>query len=237
MRIGVFRDEALSFYYPENLEALERAGRRARLRLAAVATASCPRSTPSTSAAAFPRCTSIVSPTTRPLRAGAARRDRRGMPVYAECGGLMYLARELIVDGVSHPMVGVLDLVVEQTARPQGHGYVEAEVDRPNPFFPAGTPLRGHEFHYSRVVAGTDAGGEHAAAASRAGLGRAARRAGQAAASGRRTCTCTPWGLRRGRRASPGWRGPPAARRRREAGRRPVPTRRQDAGRKEPPWD
>jgi cobyrinic acid a,c-diamide synthase len=80
------------------------------------------------------------------------------MPVYAECGGLMFLARELIVDGVSHPMTGVLDLVVEQEDRPQGHGYVEAEVDQPNPFFAPGTRLRGHEFHYSGVVAGSDSG-------------------------------------------------------------------------------
>ncbi len=80
------------------------------------------------------------------------------MPMYAECGGLMFLARELIVDGVSHPMAGVLDLVIEQTTRPVGHGYVEAEVDRPNPFFERSTRLRGHEFHYSRVVSGGDAG-------------------------------------------------------------------------------
>jgi cobyrinic acid a,c-diamide synthase len=80
-----------------------------------------------------------------------------GMPVYAECGGLMFLARELIVEGVSHPMAGVLDLVVEQGPKPEGHGYVEAEVDQPNPFFNPGTRLRGHEFHYSRVVAGNDA--------------------------------------------------------------------------------
>jgi cobyrinic acid a,c-diamide synthase len=79
-----------------------------------------------------------------------------GMPVYAECGGLMFLARELIVDGASHPMAGVLDLVVEQAARPQGHGYVVAEVDQGNPFFTPGTRLRGHEFHYSRVIAGED---------------------------------------------------------------------------------
>jgi cobyrinic acid a,c-diamide synthase len=79
------------------------------------------------------------------------------MPVYAECGGLMYLARELVVDGVSHPMAGVLDLVVEQTARPVGHGYVEAEVDGTNAFFERSTRLRGHEFHYSRIRSGKDA--------------------------------------------------------------------------------
>jgi cobyrinic acid a,c-diamide synthase len=79
-----------------------------------------------------------------------------GLPVWAECGGLMYLARELVVDGVSYPMTGVLDLVVEQCSRPQGHGYVEGVVDRACPFLPQGSRLRGHEFHYSRLVSGAD---------------------------------------------------------------------------------
>jgi cobyrinic acid a,c-diamide synthase len=78
------------------------------------------------------------------------------MPVYAECAGLMYLARELVVDGVPHAMAGVLDLAVEQLPTPQGHGYEVAVVDRDNPFFSAGTRLVGHEFHYSRLVSGTD---------------------------------------------------------------------------------
>ena len=68
----------------------------------------------------------------------------------------MYLARELVTDGAAHPMSGVLDLVVEQTPRPRGHGYVEATVDRPNPFFEKGLRLRGHEFHYSFVRSGRD---------------------------------------------------------------------------------
>jgi cobyrinic acid a,c-diamide synthase len=66
----------------------------------------------------------------------------------------MYLARELRLGPATHAMCGVLDVAVEQTERPQGHGYVEARVDAPNPFFAAGTRLRGHEFHYSRVVDG-----------------------------------------------------------------------------------
>jgi cobyrinic acid a,c-diamide synthase len=68
----------------------------------------------------------------------------------------MYLARELVVNGVAHPMAGVLDLVVEQHRTPQGHGYEVAVADCDNPFFPAGTRLVGHEFHYSKVIAGSD---------------------------------------------------------------------------------
>ena len=72
--------------------------------------------------------------------------------MWAECGGLMYLASTLVVKDRRYPMVGALPIVVEQTTRLQGHGYVSATVDADNPFFPAGMALRGHEFHYSRVV-------------------------------------------------------------------------------------
>jgi cobyrinic acid a,c-diamide synthase len=79
-----------------------------------------------------------------------------GLPVFAECGGLMYLGRELRVAGTAYPMAGILDLSIEQTPKPQGHGYVSARVGTSNPFFGSGTALRGHEFHYSRVVGGQD---------------------------------------------------------------------------------
>jgi cobyrinic acid a,c-diamide synthase len=48
-------------------------------------------------------------------------------------------------------MAGVLPIEVEVCPGPQGHGYTELVVDRPNPFFPLGAKLRGHEFHYSRI--------------------------------------------------------------------------------------
>jgi cobyrinic acid a,c-diamide synthase len=54
-------------------------------------------------------------------------------------------------------MVGALPIYVEQTDRPQGHGYVAAHVDSPNPFLADGSVIRGHEFHYSRVTGEVDA--------------------------------------------------------------------------------
>jgi cobyrinic acid a,c-diamide synthase len=156
VEIGVFRDEALSFYYPENLEALEAAG--ARLHFVSPLRV---RDLPPVDAlyfgGGFPEVHVDRLAANRPLRDAVRAACEAGMPVYAECGGLMYLARELVVEGASRPMAGALDIVVEQMDRPQGHGYVEAEVDRPNPFFRSGSRLRGHEFHYSRVVAGPDA--------------------------------------------------------------------------------
>ena len=64
---------------------------------------------------------------------------------------LIYLARSVTWRGRRFELAGVLQEDVEVCERPQGHGYVEGEVDRENPFFPKGTVLRGHEFHYSRL--------------------------------------------------------------------------------------
>jgi cobyrinic acid a,c-diamide synthase len=74
-----------------------------------------------------------------------------GLPVYAECGGLMYLSRQIRFAGQRAEMVGILPCEVEMTAAPQGHGYVIAECTGENPFFPLGARLRGHEFHHSRL--------------------------------------------------------------------------------------
>jgi cobyrinic acid a,c-diamide synthase len=155
-RLGYFADAAFSFYYPENIECLVRHGAE----LVALA--------PDADAVAvdvdglyigggFPEVHAERLAERTTLAAELRGRVAAGMPVYAECGGLMYLARELVVEGSSYPMAGVLDLVVEQTGRPQGHGYEVTKVDRGNPFFPTGSSLVGHEFHYSRVVAGEDA--------------------------------------------------------------------------------
>ncbi len=156
VRIGVLRDEALSFYYPENLEALRACGAEL-VTVSPLRDGGLPEVDGLYFGGGFPEVHVKRLAANRSLRDSVRDAAAAGMPMYAECGGLMFLARELIVDGVSHPMAGVLDLVVEQTTRPVGHGYVEAEVDRPNPFFDCSTRLRGHEFHYSRVVSCGDA--------------------------------------------------------------------------------
>jgi cobyrinic acid a,c-diamide synthase len=150
VRIGVLRDAPFSFYYPENLAALERAGAElvpiSTLEDADVGTIDA-----LYAGGGFPEVRAAELSRNGDLRRALRRRIDEGLPVWAECGGLMYLARELCCDGESYPMVGALPLVVEQTKRPQGHGYVEGRVDRDNPFLPRGLGLRGHEFHYSRV--------------------------------------------------------------------------------------
>ncbi|NOZ95157.1 MAG: cobyrinate a,c-diamide synthase, partial [Acidobacteria bacterium] len=157
-RVAVARDEAFCFYYPENLEALEAAG--AELSFFSPLE---DRSVPSGAGAlylggGFPELHARALADNRSLRRDLVTLCGDGLPVYAECGGLMALARELVVEGERFPMAGVLDLVVEQGTRPRGHGYVVANVGEENPWYPVGTTLRGHEFHYSRVIDGADAG-------------------------------------------------------------------------------
>ncbi len=156
VRIGVARDEAFSFVYPENVEALE-----ARNAEVAFFSPLRDRALPEVDALWFPG--GFPEEHAERLAANASLREeiaaalRGGTPAWAECGGLIYLARELRAGGRTHRMCGFLDLVVETTPRPVGHGYVEAVVAADNPFLPAGRTLRGHEFHYSRIVGGGDA--------------------------------------------------------------------------------
>jgi cobyrinic acid a,c-diamide synthase len=151
--VGVVRDEAFSFYYPENLEALEAAGAE----LVAVSALHDPE-LPDVDAlylgGGFPEAHAGRLAANRSFRRSVAGAIDRGLPVWAECGGLMYLAEGLVEGGERHEMVGALPLVVERTARPVGHGYVAARVDGANAFLPEGTELRGHEFHYSRATVG-----------------------------------------------------------------------------------
>jgi cobyrinic acid a,c-diamide synthase len=150
-RIGVFSDAAFTFYYPDNLEALEEAGAEL-IFISALADRSLPvvdalylgGGFPETHAAELSRNTSLQ----QEVRAVADE----GMPIYAECGGMIYLAQTLRWAGQTYPLAGVLPLQLELLAKPQGHGYMEVEVDHPNPFFAVGTSLVGHEFHYSRVL-------------------------------------------------------------------------------------
>lgn len=152
VKVGVFRDSAFTFYYPENLEALEASGAEL-VPISGLDDAHLP---PGLGAlylgGGFPETHGPRLSQNESLRAEVRRAAEAGMPIHAECGGLIYLGRSLRTPEGTFPMAGVLpiDLVLEP--RPVGHGYVSLSVDRENPLFPVGQELRGHEFHYTRVV-------------------------------------------------------------------------------------
>ncbi len=148
--VGVLKDQAFSFYYPENLEALEAAGARLEF-LSPLRDTRLPPIDALYAGGGFPEVHAKRLTANEGFRHALNERIGQGIPVWAECGGLMYLSRGVRQDGDLYPMVGALPFEVEQTRRPQGHGYVVARVTSANPFFPPGLELRGHEFHYSRI--------------------------------------------------------------------------------------
>lgn len=151
VKIGIIRDEAFQFYYPENMEALERAGAEI-VYISAINDQVLPEVDGLYIGGGFPETQAEGLTANGSFRDSIKKAAEAGLPVYAECGGMMFLARQLTMAGKTYPMSGVLPIDIEVLKKPQGHGYTAVTVDRPNPFYPVGTLLKGHEFHYSRVV-------------------------------------------------------------------------------------
>ncbi len=148
--IGVFRDRAFTFYYPENLEALADAGADL-VEIDALNRPALPDVDALYIGGGFPEVFAAELEANEGLRRAVKEGIEAGLPVYAECGGLMYLARTLVWKDRAYRMSGCLPFDVVMSDRPQGHGYEVVEVELDNPFFPGGMVIRGHEFHHSRV--------------------------------------------------------------------------------------
>jgi cobyrinic acid a,c-diamide synthase len=147
-RIGVLRDTSFHFYYPENLEALERHGARLEW-IDALQADSLPSLDGLYIGGGFPETQAGGLAANRGLRQGVRDAALKGMPIYAECGGLIYLCRSLEYKGQTYPMAGVFEVDMVLQRKPAGHGYSILRATADNPFFPPGTELRGHEFHYA----------------------------------------------------------------------------------------
>jgi cobyrinic acid a,c-diamide synthase len=149
-RIGVFRDSAFTFYYPENLEALERHGAKL-VEISGLRERTLPQVDALYIGGGFPETHAQELADNASFRASLRREIEEGLPVYAECGGLIYLGESVEFRGKTYSMAGVFPVNFSIGEKPQGHGYVVFETDGQNPFFRKETVLRGHEFHYARV--------------------------------------------------------------------------------------
>jgi cobyrinic acid a,c-diamide synthase len=155
VRIGYFSDRAFSFYYPENLEHLEANGAEI-VKVSSIDERTLPDIHALYIGGGFPE-TNIESLTkNKDLMRSLKMAVENGFPVYAECGGLMYLAESMEIDGREYELSGILPIKVKMSRKPQGHGYMEAVVDKPNPYFDEGELIKGHEFHYSAIVDKSD---------------------------------------------------------------------------------
>jgi len=151
VKIGVARDEAFQFYYSENLEALSHEGADL-VYISPMHDRELPAIDALYIGGGFPETQAMQLEKNISFRQSLKKAVEKGLPVYAECGGLMYLGKNVIVDGIAYEMADIFSIVFDLSKRPVAHGYSIIRVDRPNPFFSEGTEIRGHEFHYSRVV-------------------------------------------------------------------------------------
>jgi cobyrinic acid a,c-diamide synthase len=148
VRVGVFRDAAFQFYYPENLEALARAG-ASLVEISPLAHPEVPPVDALYLGGGFPETLAPELAANKGFRDSLRGLVEAGLPVYAECGGAVFLGQTLVVGEKRYEMAGALPLTFTLGPRPQGHGYCELETVRDNPYFAVGQTIRGHEFHYT----------------------------------------------------------------------------------------
>jgi cobyrinic acid a,c-diamide synthase len=151
VRIGVIQDSAFQFYYPENLEAIEKQGGRL-ISINALEDQELPALDGLYIGGGFPETSAARLAANHGFRRSVKRAASAGLPIYAECGGLIYLGREIIIGDQRYPLAGVFDVVFSMSEKPQAHGYSIFTVEKANPFFPVGFSARGHEFRYSTIM-------------------------------------------------------------------------------------
>lgn len=151
LRIGYFSDSAFTFYYPENLECLSDSGAEL-VPISSLEDHELPDVDALYIGGGFPETHAEKLAQNRQLMDSVKARALEGLPVYAECGGLIYLCGGLVIDDKSYTMAGLFDVDLVMRKQPQGHGYSLMEIDEDNPYFPKGKELKGHEFHYTTPV-------------------------------------------------------------------------------------
>jgi cobyrinic acid a,c-diamide synthase len=161
VRIGVARDAAFCFYYPDNLELLAAAGARL-VPFSPLTDGHLPDGLAGLYfGGGYPELHAKALADNRSLRQEIRQLSRKNMPIYGECGGFMYLCREMgDTHGDVFPMTGCLPFGTRMLDRLKALGYREITQTQATVLGPAGQTARGHEFHYSAIADGTvDANG------------------------------------------------------------------------------
>lgn len=150
-RIGLARDDAFHFYYEDNLSRLRALGAEL-IEFAPTCDATLPEVDGLYFGGGYPEVLAEQLSANRSMLRAVRKFAASGKPVYAECGGLMYLSEAIrMPDGVAWPMARVLPVVAAMSDRLQALGYVEVETRSPSIIGPVGTRFRGHQFRYSTL--------------------------------------------------------------------------------------
>jgi cobyrinic acid a,c-diamide synthase len=151
-RIGIAQDEAFHFYYLDNLRRLEALG-ATLVSFSPLHDARLPDVDGLYLGGGYPEVHAAQLSANSSMRADVLAFARRGGPIYAECGGLMFLTQAIrTLDGARHEMVGLLPTEACMRDKLQALGYVEVETQVPSLLGAKGTRFRGHQFRYSELV-------------------------------------------------------------------------------------
>lgn len=151
VRLGVARDAAFCFIYPETLEALEQAGAEV-MPFSPLVDAALPEVDGLYLPGGYPEVHGAALSANRAMREQVRRAVADGTPVYAECGGLIYLSEGIhLADGTFYPFCGVLPAPCRLQEKRAALGYREVTLLADAPLGAAGDVLRGHEFHYATI--------------------------------------------------------------------------------------
>lgn len=155
--IAVARDKAFSFYYPASLEVLEQQGIELRFFSPLHDAAILENADALIFGGGFPEVFAKELAANTSMISSIRRAAESGMPIYAECGGYMYMMEGICdFDGNFHAMTGIIPARAQMNKKLQTVGYVSAEILHDNIIGAAGTSFHGHEFHFSSQTEETD---------------------------------------------------------------------------------
>lgn len=153
VRIAVARDDAFTFYYPESIYQLEISGAEI-IPFSPLHDKEMPEADGLILGGGFPEMFASELYGNESMRASIGEAAKSGMPIYAECGGFMYLMKEMVdFDGNHFPMTGIIPSSVTMNKKLQTVGYVAATMEKDTVLGRKGTVLHGHEFHFSSECA------------------------------------------------------------------------------------
>ena len=152
--IAVAMDAAFCFYYRDNFDYLRAAG--AELIFFSPIADPLPQADAYYFGGGYPEIHAAALAAS-PCKPGLLRAAETDLPIFGECGGLMWLSRSITTaDGITHPMTGLLDADAVMEKRFAALNYVIGTTTADSPVFPSGMHFRGHEFHYSRTIPDSD---------------------------------------------------------------------------------
>jgi len=151
IKIGIASDQAFNFYYQTNLDLLKAAGAQI-VKFSPLTDSRLPEVDAVYLGGGFPESFLRELAANRGFKSDFKEKVKEGLPVYAECGGLMYFCNQIKdFEGREYQMLDLIPAEIEMTSKLQEMGYQEVEASADNLLFKKGEKARGHVFHYSRI--------------------------------------------------------------------------------------